>query len=60
MNMYQVKILQANQNDILEELINMWLREQTEVNVVDIKFQSHSLSTGMTEYVAVMVYEVQA
>lgn len=53
--MYQVKILQANQVDILEELINMWLKE-TESTVVDIKFESNNVN-GSTDYIAIMVYQ---
>ena len=51
--MYQVKILHASQVDILEELINMWLKEQIDVNVVDIKFYSNA-----NENIAILVYQI--
>lgn len=54
--MYQVKILRANQVEILEELINMWLRENINLNVVDIKYQI-SLINGLTEHTAMLVYQ---
>ncbi|TCS82922.1 hypothetical protein [Tepidibacillus fermentans] len=57
--MYQVKILQANQLNLLEELINIWLKEQKDVNVVDMKFHSNVLAPGQTEYVVIMVYQTQ-
>jgi len=57
--MYQVKILHANQIDLLEELINMWLKEQQEVEVLDLKFHSNAIGNGMTEYLAVMIYQQQ-
>ncbi|MFV9509875.1 hypothetical protein [Tepidibacillus sp. LV47] len=57
--MYQVKILQANQLNLLEELINMWLREQKDVNVVDMKFHSNVVAPGNVEYVVIMVYQTQ-
>lgn len=56
--MYQVKIVKANQVEILEELINMWLRENININVVDIKTHT-SVNNGVSEYIAVMVYEQQ-
>lgn len=56
--MYQVKIVKANQVEILEELINMWLRENININVVDIKTHTSS-NNGVSEYIAVMVYEQQ-
>ena len=55
--MYQAKFLQANQLNLLKELINMWLSDQNDVSVVDIKFHSQVLPTGSTEYIAVMVYQ---
>jgi len=57
--MYQVKFLQANQLNLLEELINMWLRDQNEVTIVDIKFETNVLQTGSTEYIAIMVYQIE-
>ncbi len=54
--MYQVKILQANQLEILEELMNMWLKEEKDMAVVDIKFQTIS-NNGMTEYIGIMIYQ---
>lgn len=57
--MYQVKLLQANQINALEELMNMWLKEQIGLEVVDIKFHSNSQVNGMAEYIAVMVYQQQ-
>lgn len=56
--MYQVKIVKANQIEILEELINMWLRENININVVDIKTHT-SVNNGASEYIAVLVYEQQ-
>jgi len=57
--MYQVKILHANQLDIVEDLINMWLRENTAVNVVDIKFQNTLRENNEVEYIAIMIYQQQ-
>lgn len=56
--MYQVKIVKANQVEILEELINIWLRENININVVDIKTHT-SINNGTSEYIAVMIYEQQ-
>ena len=58
--MYQVKILQATQLSLLEELMNMWLSDQKDVNVVDMKFHSNVIAQGKMEYVVVMVYQTQA
>lgn len=57
--MFQVKILHANQISILEELINMWLKEQTEVEVADIKYHSNVLPSGTVEHIAIMVYQLR-
>ena len=54
--MFQVKILKANQIEILEEIMNMWLKNQTDVNVVDIKFNSIS-SSDVNEFIAIMIYQ---
>lgn len=54
--MYQIKIISTSQIDMLEELINMWLRENANVNVVDIKFNSN-INNGLAEYVAIMIYQ---
>lgn len=54
--MFQIKILKANQIEILEELMNMWLKDRTDVNVVDIKFNTIS-NSGINEFYAIMIYQ---
>ena len=55
--MYQVKILQANQLNLLEEVMNMWLSEKKDVSVVDMKFQSNVVAPGKMEYIVIMIYQ---
>ncbi|GEM_PF-5710848 len=58
--MYQIKIFNSHDLQILEDLINMWLMEHANLNVVDIKFTSNSTTTNNywnKEYAGIIVWE---
>ena len=53
----RVKIFESSNYSCLEEQINTWLKENDDMLLVDIKFNTYPLGTYLVYYTAMIIYQ---
>lgn len=56
--MYKVKVFDEGKASILEENINNFLKENTSIKLIDIKFNSYPYENELSDYHSAMVIYV--